>query len=134
MIDGVPDAVAPITYTTGATAPSMWQMVSGKQGSVVTVRTLDTDITGLNVTSVYQDKNPASPAQCTGDAAAWGQNGVNVSSPVNSVPITDPTLSATPATFVIHRYRFFKAPDLDPAAASTFDTQARAPLQMSVTG
>ena len=32
--------------STGATAPPMWQMVSGNQGSVVTVRTLDTDISG----------------------------------------------------------------------------------------
>ena len=45
---------------------------------MVTVRQLDTDITGLNVTTVYQDRNPASPSQCTGDAAAWGQNGENV--------------------------------------------------------
>ena len=62
VIDGTADAVAPISYVTGATPPPMWQMVSGAQGSVVTVRTLDTDITGLNVTSVYQDRNPASPA------------------------------------------------------------------------
>ena len=66
----------------------------------MTVRTLDTDITGLNVTTVYQDRNPASPAQCTGDAAAYGQNGVNLTSPVNNVPVTDPTLSATPAKLV----------------------------------
>ena len=71
-------------------------MVAGAQGSVVTVRQLDTDITGLNVTTVYQDRNPASPAQCTGDAAAWGQNGENVTSPVNNVPVTDPTLTVDP--------------------------------------
>ena len=88
--------MTPIAYVTGSTAPSMWQMVSGAQGSVVTVRTLDTDITGLNVTTVYQDRNAASPAQCTGDAAAYGQNGVNLTSPVNNVPVTDPTLTATP--------------------------------------
>ena len=96
-IDGTPDAVTPIAYTTGRPAPAMWQLVAGAQGSVVTVRTLDTNISGLNVTSVYQDRNPATPAQCTGDAAAWGQNGVNVTSPVNNVPVTDPTLTATPA-------------------------------------
>jgi hypothetical protein len=96
VIDGNNDSVTPITYTTGSPAPALWQLVTGAQGSVVTVRTLDTDISGLNVATVYQDRNPASPAQCTGDAAAWGQNGVNVTSPVNSVPITDPTLTATP--------------------------------------
>jgi len=78
VIDGHPDVVTPITYTTGSAAPPSWQMVSGPQGSLVTVRALDTTITGLNVSTVYQDQNPASPAPCTGDAAAWGQNGMNV--------------------------------------------------------
>jgi hypothetical protein len=133
-IDGLPDTVTPIAYTTGSTAPVSWQMVSGAQGSVVTVRTLDTDITGLNVTTVYQDRNPASPAQCTGDAAAWGQNGANLTSPVNNVPVTDPTLSATPATLVSHRYRYFRAPGLSTAGAATIDAQARNPVQTTVSG
>jgi hypothetical protein len=133
-IDGVPDTVTPIAYTTGSTAPVSWQMVSGAQGSVVTVRTLDTDITGLNVTTVYQDRNPASPAQCTGDAAAWGQNGANLTSPVNNVPVTDPTLSATPATLVSHRYRYFRAPSTSTADAATIDAQARHPVQTTVSG
>ena len=134
VINGVSDTVTPITYTTGSTPPSMWQMVAGPQGSVVTVRTLDTDITGLNVTSVYQDRNPASPAQCTGDAAAWGQNGVNVTSPVSSVPVTDPTLSGTPARFIIHRYRYFKGANTSTSTAATLDTQVHSPLQTSIAG
>ncbi len=133
-IDGVQDAVTPIAYVTGSTAPSMWQMVSGGQGSVVTVRTLDTDISGLNVTTVYQDRNTASPAQCTGDAAAYGQNGVNLTSPVNNVPVTDPTLSATPAKLVTSRIRFFRGPNLPTADAATLDVQARTPVTTSVTG
>jgi hypothetical protein len=133
-IDGNPDAVTPISYTTGSTPPVSWQMVSGAQGSVVTVRTLETDISGLNVTSVYQDRNPASPAQCTGDVAAWGQNGANLTSPVNNVPVTDPTLAATPATLVVHRTRYFRGPNLAPADASTLDTQARTPVTIAVSG
>jgi hypothetical protein len=133
-IDGAADAVTPITYTTGSTAPPMWQMVSGARGSVVTVRTLDTDLTGLNVTTVYQDRNPASPAQCTGDAAAWGQNGSNLTSPVNNVPVTDPTLSSTPGKLVVRRVRFFRGPNLSTSDAATLDTQARAPVQTSVSG
>ena len=116
-IDGTADAVTPIAYTTGAAAPPMWQMVSGAAGSVVTVRSLDTDIAGLNVTTVYQDRNPASPAQCTGDAAAWGQNGANLTSPVNNVPVTDPTLSSTPGTLVVRRIRFFRGAGLTTADA-----------------
>ena len=126
--------MTPISYTTGSTPPVAWQMVSGMQGSVVTVRTLDTDISGLNVTTVYQDRDPASPAQCTGDAAAWGQNGANLTSPVNNVPVTDPTLSATPATLVVHRYRYFRGPKLSTGDAATLDSQARTPLQPTVSG
>jgi len=133
-IDGTPDAVTPIAYTTGAAAPPMWQLVSGAQGSVVTVRTLDTDITGLNVTTVYQDRNPASPTQCTGDAAAWGENGTNVTSPSNSVPVTDPTLSATPGTFVVHRYRYFEGPNTPASTAASLDANAHNPVQTSVAG
>jgi hypothetical protein len=48
-IDGTAGTFTPIAYTTGAAVPVSWQMVTGAQGSVVTVRQLDTDITGLNV-------------------------------------------------------------------------------------
>ncbi|MGZ6925587.1 MAG: hypothetical protein ACXVJF_02610 [Acidimicrobiia bacterium] len=134
VIDGTPDTVTPIGYATGTTAPAMWQMVSGAQGSVVTVRTLDTDIDSLDIATVYQDRNPASPAQCTGDAAAWGQNGVNLTSPVNNVPVTDPTLSSTPGTLVIHRFRFFRGPELPTDSAAALDQQARTPVETTVAG
>ena len=133
-IDGTQDTVTPIGYTTGSTPPPMWQMVSGNQGSVVTVRTLDTDITGLNITTVYQDRNAASPAQCTGDAAAYGQNGVNLLSPVNNVPVTDPTLTATPAKLTTSRFRYFQGPNLSTTDAAKLDVQARNPLVTTVTG
>jgi hypothetical protein len=134
VIDGYPDAVTPITYTTGSAAPPSWQMVSGPQGSLITVRALDTSIAGLDVSTVYQDQNPASPAQCTGDAAAWGQNGMNVTSPSGSVPITDPTLTATPATLVLHRYRYFESPNYSTQSATDLDRQVLNPLQTSVSG
>ena len=133
-IDGNPDAVTPIAFTTGSTAPPSWQMVSGTQGSLLTVRTIDTDISGLNATTVYEDQNPASPPQCTGEAAAWGENGINLTSPVGSVPITDPTLTATPATLVLTRYRYFEAPNLPATTAATIDTEARTPIQTTVSG
>jgi hypothetical protein len=133
-IDGSPDAFTPIAFTTGSTPPASWQMVSGPQGSLVTVRTIDTSISGLNATTVYQDRNPASPAQCTGDAAAWGENGINLTSPVGSVPITDPTLTATPATLVLNRFRYFELPNLPVATAATIDMEARTPIQTSVSG
>jgi hypothetical protein len=133
-IDGIPDTFTPISYTTGSTAPASWQMVSGAQGSLVTVRSFDTDISGLNATTVYEDSNPASPSQCTGDAAAWGENGMNLTSPVGSVPITDPTLTATPATLVLTRYRYFEAPNLPATTAVGLSTQALTPIQTTVSG
>jgi hypothetical protein len=133
-IDGVQDTVTPISYSTGNPAPTAWQMVSGPQGSVVTVRTLDTDITGLNVSTVYQDRSTASPAQCTGDAAAWGQNGTNLVSPVNNVTNTDPTLGANPPSFLVKRFRYFRGANLPTNVAAILDQQARNPAQVSVTG
>jgi hypothetical protein len=109
-------------------------MVSGPQGSLITVRTLDTSITGLNVSTIYQDANPASPPQCTGDTAAWGQNGVNLTSPAGSVPVTDPTLTATPATLVLHRDRYFESPGYSTQSAADLDHQVLNPLQTSVSG
>jgi hypothetical protein len=133
-IDGTPDPVTPISYTTGSVAPPAWQMISGAQGSLVTVRSLDTDINGLDATTVYEDRNPASPAQCTGDAAAWGENGMNLTSPVGSVPITDPTLTATPASLVLTRYRYFEGPNLSPSNAATLSSEALSPIQTSISG
>ena len=133
-IDGNPDAVTPISYATGSTPPASWQMVSGAQGSVVTTRSIDTDISGLNATTVYEDRNPASPPQCTGDAAAWGENGMNLTSPTSSVPVTDPTLTATPATLVLTRYRYFEGPNLAASTAATLSSEALTPIQTTVSG
>ena len=48
--------------------------------------------------------------------------------------MTDPTLTATPATFVTHRLRYFEAPNLTAASAGTIDSQARNPLTTTVSG
>jgi hypothetical protein len=137
VIDGSTDTPTPVTYTTGSTAPPLWQLVAGPQGAVVTARKLDTDITGLKVSTVYQDHTPAasaSPEQCTGDGVAYGSNGANVTSPVNNVPNTDPTLSATPNNFVLHRYRYFAGPSTSTTDAAKIEQQALNPIDLSVAG
>ncbi|MCB1039234.1 MAG: hypothetical protein KDA94_06855, partial [Acidimicrobiales bacterium] len=84
VVDGVPDAVAP--------TPASWQMVSGAPGSIITTRAIDTDITEGEVTTYYQDQQPADPVPCTGDAAAWGQHGTRMTGPDGGpLPCTDPT-------------------------------------------
>ena len=62
------------------------------------------------------------------------QNGENVTSPVSNVPVTDPTLSATPGNFVTYRFRYFEGPNLSVSAAAQIDEQARTPLQLTVAG
>ena len=65
----------------------MWQLVKGPAGSIVTTRTLDTDVTGARVSTWYEDASPDSPTPCTGDASSWGLNGFqNPRSAGNDLP------------------------------------------------
>ncbi len=80
-IDGVPDSPA-----AGA---STWEQVSGSQGGLAIVHSLDAD-TPLTVGSYYlDDSSPGGGAetQCTGDSAAYGASGLRVTS---AIPNTDP--------------------------------------------
>jgi hypothetical protein len=124
-IDGIPDA------PTMSQAAS-WQMVSGAQGSLVTARSLQTDIAGLTVSTYYLDQNPATP--CTGDGAAWGQNGTTVIGPGGSLPCTDPTLCTAANTLDSTRIRYFKRPMLPVSDAQNVRQQSINPLQTTVTG
>jgi hypothetical protein len=130
-INGVPDTIA-------AAHPAIWQMVSGGVGSIVTTHSLATNISGLSLSTYYLDQNPASPAPCTGDNAAWGQNGIRIDGPGGSIPCTDPTRSECGAgvvkSFVASRYRYYQAPNLSTSAAAALSNRALAPLQVTVTG
>ncbi len=129
-VDGVPDAIV-----AGHAAP--WQMISGPVGSIVTARNLTTDITGLSASTYYLDQKPASPVPCTGDTAAWGQNGSQITGPAG-IPCTDPTSSTCPGgvakTFVSARYRYFKEPNLPTGLAAVFASRALQPFTIAVTG
>ncbi len=130
-IDGNPDAFTPISSTTGSTFPPSWQLVQGAAGSLLTVRTLATDITGLSVYTVRTDQSSSSP--CTGDGAYWGESGVDITSPAHSVPVTDPTLTSTPKTFVSTRVRIFQGPTFAATDAPTVDAQVKNPITVAVT-
>ena len=71
---------------------------------------------------------------CTGDASYWGQFGTSTVSPVNNVPITDPTLIAVPNNFLAHRFRYFAGPNTPAAAAAGLEAQTKSPIQTTVTG
>ena len=111
--------------------PPAWQMVQGPAGSVVSTSTLDTDIDGLVMKSVYADQSPK--FSCTGDATSWGYHGYQINSPTNSIPDMDPTRVTDPATFITTGYRFFRADDFPVAGAPVLEERAKNPITTSVT-
>ena len=135
-IDGVPDTVP--------ANPALWQMVSGPQGSLVTTQSLTTDIPSPAASTYYLDQNPASPTPCTGDAAAWGQNGVELTgSGGSSLACTDPTIygsgscptvsgRTTAYSLSSTRHRYFEAPGFTSSQASALASDTLTPLQTSV--
>ncbi len=136
-IDGHPDSVP--------STSALWQMVSGAPGSLVTTQSLSTDIPGIAPTTYYLDQNPAIPTPCTGDAAAWGQNGVAVTGPGGAnLACTDPTIygsascpaiagQSTANHLTATRHRYFEAPGMTAAQASTLAADTLTPLQTTVT-
>ena len=132
-IDGVPDSIV-------AAHSPVWQMVSSPtEGSLVTARTVDTDIAGLQLSTYYLDQSSASPRPCTGDADAWGQNGVAiVGAGGGQVPCTDPTRAECPTGTVKRlsatRFRYFEGPSLSSASAAGLAARALAPLVTTVNG
>lgn len=130
-IDGVLDNVTPYTATTGpGSTIASWQLIQGSAGSLVTIRTLDTDISGLTVRTVYSDRSLAYP--CTGDTSDWGVNGLEINASAGGVPITDPTLASNAATFVSHRIRYMESPYFEPAKAPSLLAGAQNPIATSV--
>jgi hypothetical protein len=108
-----------------------WQMVSSSaHGSFVTVRSINTNISGLTLSRYYLDQNPASPAPCTGDAAAWGQNGIQITS---AIACTDPTMSgACSNTLTSTRLRYFEGPNVTAKTAASLRDHALNPLVVAV--
>jgi hypothetical protein len=136
-IDGVNDPVS--------TNASAWQMVAGSGGSLVTTRSLTSDISGLDIGTYYLDQSPATTAPCTGDASAWGQNGAVATGPGGSALVcTDPTIYGNPGacptvtgqstanTLSETRYRWFEPPGETSAQAQTLAAETLQPLQTTV--
>jgi hypothetical protein len=121
-IDGVPDTPTPGAFT--------WEQVSGRQGGMSIVDSFVTD-TPLTVGSYYlDDGSPGGGAetQCTGDGAAYGSSGLQVTS---SIPNTDPRLGAA-AHVTGTRYLFFGPPAVAPNAGETRAQRIAAPLRVRV--
>jgi hypothetical protein len=117
-VDGSPDVV-----TAGELE---WEMVSGAQGAITIVHTLDTT-TGLVPTSYYSDDSTPSVTQCTGDAQEYATSGPWFTDPI---PNTDP-LGPTPATFVATRTVYYDPPGAGVPVAEARSAQATSALLLT---
>jgi hypothetical protein len=135
-IDGKTDAITPTAQTTPIPAgPPVWQLVRGPAGSLVTTRSLSTNLSGMGVSVYYKDQNPAVPTPCTGDVAAWGDSGMQLTAPGGGTfPNTDPTLGTNPPTIDATRTRYVGGPGMTTQSAATYAGWAQNPLVANVSG
>ncbi len=118
-IDGNPDTLA-------AGAPR-WQQVSGSQGTLTIVNTIDTDIAGLTPQLYYDDDSTPSVTQCTGDAFAYGSSGTWFN---QALPNTDSRNGAA-NRFTTTQTLYYGAPGGTAADAGAAANRAQAPLQVT---
>jgi len=118
-IDGNPDTVAAGTPT--------WEQVTGPQGTINQVGTVQT--TGFTPTATNYYLDHATPSgtaetQCTGDASAYGSSGLYITSPI---PNTDPATGAT-ASLIGTRVMYFESPGETATDAADRAGQVSSPL------
>ncbi|HEV7734470.1 MAG TPA: hypothetical protein VGR62_20015 [Candidatus Binatia bacterium] len=119
LIDGNPD-----TVTAGLT---LWELVTGVQGSLTRTSNLITDIGGLAPTSYYLDDSTPPIALCTGDAFAYGISGAWIN---QALPNTDPR-TAPFNSLRSEQLLYFDSPGLTVADAQTRTVWALTPLAIS---
>jgi hypothetical protein len=118
-IDGMPD-----TNTPGAIT---WEMVTGQQGTLITIGSVLTDITPFAYASYYSDDSTPAVTQCTGDPYEYGTSGMFI---VQTIPSTDAVAGGTNHLRVA-RVDYYDAPGQTVAAAALRQSQATTPLQVS---
>jgi hypothetical protein len=114
-IDGVRDRVAE--------GPLEWELVTGEQGSLAIVHTLESSIPGLELMSRYEDDVSPRTRQCTGDSAAFGASGAVIAGPISD---TDPRTSEQ--TLAIRQTLYYGPPGLEIADAEQFKRWPEQPL------
>ncbi|MGH2924984.1 MAG: hypothetical protein ACRDK1_03335, partial [Solirubrobacterales bacterium] len=123
-INGVPDSP-------NAGAPT-WEQVAGPQGGLAIVHSFQSD-TPLTLAGYYlDDSSPGggTETQCTGDRAAYGSSGVQVTS---AIPNTDPR-NGTTAHVTDTRTLYFGSPAMGAHTASTRAGQMASPLKIQAHG
>ena len=114
-IDGVPDAAGPEAPT--------WESVSGSPGTLVSVSSLQTDISGVVMQAYYSDDSTPSTTQCTGDAFEYGASGTHITS---AIPNTDPAMGAA-NTLTATRWNAYVPAD-EPARVARLSANATTAL------
>jgi hypothetical protein len=115
-IDGTPD-----TLTAGMPT---WEQVTGAQGTLTNVAQLSTSFPST-VASYYVDDTTPPTAQCTGDAFAYGQSGLYVTS---ALPNTDPGLGGTDTLRGV-RTMFYEGPGGTATSAEALQANVVTPLE-----
>jgi hypothetical protein len=113
-----------------AGAPT-WEQVTGSQGTINQVGTVQTSGFTPTATNYYLDDStaPITDTQCTGDAFAYGASGVWLTS---TIPNTDPAIGGT-ASLTGTRVMFFESPGGTATDAQTRQDQVLTPLTTAVT-
>ena len=104
-----------------------WEQVTGAQGTVTNVHSLQASTPPTSVTSYYLDDSTPATAQCTGDAFAYGSSGPFTNS---GIPCTDPAQGCTD-TLVATRTLYFDPPGGTAATAADEARNATTPLHFT---
>lgn len=137
-VDGVPDTLVGATSADFQPGMVAWEQLSGDQGTVSTLTSVDTTIDPPHFKSYYLDDSTpvgANETQCGGDQKSFGASGFGIGEPDDDggfhTPNTDPRFSAAfgqAKDLTVHRIRYFGDPDTDGADAAKLADRVKEPL------
>ena len=131
-VDGSPDTLAQPVSSDFSDGSTFWEMISGEQGSVATIASVETDIPDPNFGSYYLDDANApltgDRLQCAGDGLSYGASGFGILGPVT--PNTDPRFLVF-NSLTVKRSRYFASPDTGVDQATRLADRVASPLEVS---
>ncbi len=135
-VDGAPDTLVGATSADFKPGMVAWEQLSGDQGTVSTMTSVDTDIDPPQFKSYYlDDSTPTAPneKQCGGDGKSYAASGYGIGTPgPPGTPNTDPRL-ANFNNLTVHRTRYFGDPETDGGDAAKLADRVKDPLTATAT-
>jgi hypothetical protein len=136
-VDGTPDVLEQPETSDFDSGKVFWEQLSGPQGSVSTIASVETTIPSPSFGSYYLDDANlplnGNRRQCAGDGVSYGASGFGILGPVT--PNTDPRLHVDPLTEVnaltLDRVRYFGSPQAGAADAAEYAERVRVPLTVN---